>query len=412
MRIAVAAAVALAVVAGVVAVGLLRGSEDDDEVDATAPPAVTPGSWEALDGPPIEPRVHTTAVWTGEELLVIGGDAFLCPPDADCIGPEDPPFSDGAALDPETGEWRRIADAPVPVPPLTTSAVVDGDAYLLVAAYDDTARASTYDLLRYRRDLDRWDEVAAPPLQPSTGYGLVAAGDRLVAHVQTEEGGGTGDAVLDPETDRWEPLPPDPLSPASDRTMVWLEPHLYLFDKELVANPGSEAPSVARAARLDLARGEWERLPDSEILTSGPWVVEGERLINPTVGGADGGDVNPYGREYPYGGIFDGATRTWSALPPGPPDATSVGAVAPAGAVVHDILAFWTHGPDRVVLDTATMTWVALPGLVGPDEPDRSEERLVWGAGRHLVAVGGQRWSDGGVGVVLDDALLLDLDAP
>jgi hypothetical protein len=33
-------------------------------------------------------------------------------------------------------------------------------------------------------------------------------------------------------------------------------------------------------------------------------IVEG-RLINPTLGDADGGEVGNWGRTYPYGGIFD-----------------------------------------------------------------------------------------------------------
>ena len=91
--------------------------------------------------------------------------------------------------------------------------------------------------------------------------------------------------------------------------MAWSGQELLLFDHELVPNPGSEKPSITRAAALDLESGSWRRLPDSEILASGPWVIDDGRLINPMLGSADGGDSNGWGRSYPYGGILDPGKR-------------------------------------------------------------------------------------------------------
>lgn len=44
----------------------------------------------------------------------------------------------------------------------------------------------------------------------------------------------------------------------------------------------------------------------------GSWTWTGQRLVDPTLGGADGGQVNNYGRVIPYGGRLDPATGDWS----------------------------------------------------------------------------------------------------
>ena len=62
---------------------------------------------------PSRPARAAVAVWTGAEVLFLGGDTEPCPASASCVTPTVTPLADGAALDPSTGTWRRIADAPV-----------------------------------------------------------------------------------------------------------------------------------------------------------------------------------------------------------------------------------------------------------------------------------------------------------
>ena len=82
------------------------------DADGGAP--VATGAWEQLDDLPIPGRATAVTFWVDGELVVVGGDTFTCPAGADCVVPEDPTFADGAALDPSTGTWREIPDAPVP----------------------------------------------------------------------------------------------------------------------------------------------------------------------------------------------------------------------------------------------------------------------------------------------------------
>ena len=58
--------------------------------------------WRMLASAPLAPRYSAVALWTGKEVLVLGGTS-----------PSASQYGDGAALDPGTGKWSHIA-APVP----------------------------------------------------------------------------------------------------------------------------------------------------------------------------------------------------------------------------------------------------------------------------------------------------------
>ena len=259
--------------------------------------------WRAVPASPLSPRAGALGLWTGSEVLLIGGsDAAPCPPSASCLPPDVPPLADGAAFDPQTGTWRRIADSPVPFE-WAQAVVIRKTAYLWIPGSPGRPNADSA-FLTYHVRQDRWQELPLPANSDRFG-GIVQAGDGIVAYAGTDEQGEQPDLVFDPAMGAWSELQPDPLSPSFDRSMAWSGEELLLFDHELVPNPGSEKPSVTRAAALDLESGSWRRLPDSEILASGPWVTDDARLINPMLGSADGGDTNNWGRNYPYGGILD-----------------------------------------------------------------------------------------------------------
>jgi hypothetical protein len=373
------------------------GSSEPDVVDETAAGPVA--EWVELETPPLGPRSHVMGVWSGREVFYVGGDTGLCPPNAECAPPEDPLLADGAALDPSTGSWRAITASPVPFSSAST-AVVGDDIYFLVAGSLGW-RGAEPAFLRYSIGADAWEELAQPPGDPGW-YQLVATDGVVVAFSSSDEFGARPDLVFHPSNGAWEQLPADPLSPGFDRTMVWSRPHVYLFDHELVPNPGSEVPSLTRAARLDLNTGEWERLPDSQILGTGPWFVEDQIMVNPNLGSADGGEVGNWGRSYPFGGIFDTASTTWSQLPQAPQ------ADPPAGGFGYDISAGVLGSTDALIyategwlLDLESRSWIELPQLPGSDT---YTQRMVVTAGADAVVFGGESWGDG---LDLDDGQLL-----
>jgi hypothetical protein len=107
---AVAAGVAGVLVGASLVTGSLSGSDDDQAFEGSQ----ADSGWTRIADSPLSPRDGEVAVWTGTEMLVVGGsDQPPCPPLADCAGPTaDQRLSDGAAYNPQTDTWRSIADAP------------------------------------------------------------------------------------------------------------------------------------------------------------------------------------------------------------------------------------------------------------------------------------------------------------
>lgn len=331
------------------------------------PAAGRQGDWREVAGSPLSPRVAAVGVWTGREVLLIGGrNGSLCPPNVHCVT-DGTPLADGAALDPRTGRWRRIADAPVPVP-FGQAVVLGQTAYLLPTP----GPVDQDGLLAYRIDEDRWHWLPVP-FDTGAWYQLTTAGDRLIASLQSDEAGPGEDFSYHPETGDWTALPPDPLGDLHGRTMVWTGDELVLFGNRLAHDPAAPPPVVSAAAH-DPASGTWRELPDSEILASAPWVVADGSLVNPTM--HDGGGTHP------YGGKLDPATGQWSPLPERP-----AGAEFSAGAYTGSTAIY--HGVRDVVLDVAADRWVRLPAV--PDRVDSG--RTVLAAGTDLVAFGGVHWT-------------------
>lgn len=146
--------------------------------------------------------------------------------------------------------------------------------------------------------------------------------------------------------------------------------------------PGGEPadPALVRAALLPQGDERWRVLPDSDQLSGWRWSWTGRRLVEPTLGGADGGQTNGYGRTIPYGGRFEPATGTWSRLPGAPEQGTGGWPVeAPGGPVV---------AAEGWVYDDAGGTWTRLPRPAGaPVTPGQA----VW-VDDVLVVIGGTAW--------------------
>jgi hypothetical protein len=373
----------------------------------TAPAGSTPastGSWRLLPPGPLSPREQAIAVGVGGRVLVVGGsDTRPCPPAADCALPEEPPLNDGAVFDVRTGQWQRIGPAPVPMT-WADSAVVGSTVYLWSPGSPRTGERQAF--VSYNLDSGMWDALPVPPVADDRACcHITLAGDRIVAYSGTDEWGEVPDHIFDPSVRRWAKLPPDPLSPSFDRSMVSSGSDLVLLDHELVPQPGSDRPSLTRAAMLDLESGRWRRLPDSQMLGVGEFVAVGGRLVNPSLGWADGGQ-NEWGRRYPNGGILDPTTGRWSSLPEGPGgrDEWSAGVLASdAGHYVGD---------DGWLLDLDAGDWIDIPPRPAEHAAEADGEMVSGGvvasADRSLFVFGGVRWLGGKSleGELLTDAWL------
>lgn len=290
-----------------VAAALVLSSCGSAEVLSTGTSAAGSG-WSVVAPSPLSARHDGAVVWVGDRFLVVGGaDDPPCPPNASCAAPTGW-LIDGAAYDPVSDEWARIADAPTPV--LFPSTAVVGDVLYVLSELGLVNAPPAF--LAYDVSDDSWTTL---PLPPDGNRRLVAVGDVLFSVQGSDEHEPAVDSWFDPATATWHPLPDDPLGPSYDRALVEVDGRVVLTAKDLAPDPGGSAgPSLVRLAELDPAMATWTVLPTSEVIGSDP-VSVGGRLVFPDVGGADGGEVGNWGRVYPFGGIYDPATATWDALP-------------------------------------------------------------------------------------------------
>ena len=323
--------------------------------------------WERLPDPPLSPRALGALLWTGRELLALGGDtAPPCPPTAGCVGPSEPQ-RDGAAYDPVTNRWRPLAPAPRP---LVGPGVLDGGIVWFQTSEDAAP------LLAYDAAADSWTEHPAPPGPAAASFILGVSEGRPVALRKEQRDQALPDAVYDPGSRSWEALPPDPLRPSFDRAAVATPQGLLVTGAEAVDEPGV-LPAFVRASLLDVRRQTWERLPDSDQLVGAGIAVHGNRAIWPDLGGSDGGQTNGYGRLIPAGGVLDLVTRTWDRLPGAPAEGSGGWSAYALGGAVSAAAGYLYDDRDR--------SWTRLGR---PDGGPSTPGLAAW-AGPDLVVVGG-----------------------
>ena len=89
------------------------------------PTTTIPSESTEFDLGPLTPRTGHSVIWTGEEVIVWGGESF-----------DDPgtPFSDGAAFDPVDNTWRLTAESPLS-PRTSHAAAWTGAEMLIVGGF-------------------------------------------------------------------------------------------------------------------------------------------------------------------------------------------------------------------------------------------------------------------------------------
>ena len=340
------------------------------------------GTWTRLPDSPLSPREAPATAYVptddGDLAVFVGGyTGPPCPPNADCVIPEDTTASDGSAYNLDSGIWQPIADAPRPVAARSSTAVIDDTLYVLtnnhVLAWDATQ--------------DTWTELD-PPMDPQWAN-LVAdthAGQpRLVLAAGSDENGIHPDQVYDPADGTWSQLPANPLRPSFDRVLISTPSGLVLTAKPIGPDGGPEDPALVHAAVLPAGASTWRLVPSSgDQLGGWYWTWTGQRLVDPTPGGADGGQVNGFGRTIPYGGALDPSTGDWIPLKDTPRESTGGWAVEALGGRYNAVQGWVYDDGDG----EQGHSWTRLPKPDGaPTEPGPG----VW-VGDVLIVSGGADW--------------------
>lgn len=393
---------------GVIAV-LLTGRDDErSTVDAGGAgddggAATSAGGWTRLPDPPLSPRVGATAAWTGEEVIVVGGWEFLCPPGADCSGPTEAPFTDGAAFDPSSQTWRPIADAPAAFEG-EHPAVAAGSVFFLVEC--DVSSIGTEEapaeercpdtreptvLLRYDAEPDTWTQRPGPP--GDDPLQIEAVGDSIIAFAGSEEHGERREWRFDLESALWTAIPDDPRPLMYDRSIVAAPGgrSALLFGADAESGPTSEpSQEVNLAAALDLETMTWTELPPSPSRGYRAWGVDDVVVLEPHFGGS--------------GGLFDPASSTWSASPAGAGGSFDSDRVAGAFGQ-HDAVYVDASG---WVLDLERSEWLDVEPF---DDRSVFPQSSVTAVGRDLFVFGGERWTSSD-GELLGDAWMWTARSP
>ena len=328
--------------------------------------------WVQLGQSPLSPRNEAVGVWTGSEVLVLGGtETPMCPV---CDYAEAPPYlRDGAAYAPETDTWRPIADLPQEAAGYSTAiAIGDGEVFLLSQMSGQIA------LWQYSISRDAWSNVPSPQ-RVSSSARIAGHNGRLVLYAGSDEQGEVPDQFLDPEAGLWSDVPNDPFEASYDRQLLSVDGVLVLFAKPISAVIDSSQVPRVLAARLDEATSTWQILPDGDQL-SPPTFADGALAVSPYRGGADGGEVNNWGRLVPNGGMLDLSTQMWRHLPGETrKDQSGGGVVGRSGASFTGI--------QGDVLDLVSGEWFEIPDL--PSGLSDGYAHTVVAAGTDLFVFGG-----------------------
>lgn len=285
------------------------------EADPSPPAAVddVPEGWSALPPGPLSARHGPEVIWVAGELLVIGGQSTdPCPPGASCVLPDEPALTDGARWSWADG-WQTVTAMPTSFL-AATATVVDGIAYVLGEPWPGTNGPP---FVAYDPGRDAWQELPLPADDVTTGdYTLTAGDGHVVLFQRTHESGRLPDWRYDPTAEAWSELPEVPLGDHYDRD-VTLVGNTLVVTGIPVQDVGADGPATYEAAVWDADDG-WHVLPRSEVAGWSPdWFAVDGLLVNPAPGSVDGGQINPYDRAYPTGGILNVNSGTWARLPGG-----------------------------------------------------------------------------------------------
>lgn len=329
-----------------------------------APPAG--GSWRAIPEAPLAGRTENGAVWTGSEMIVWGGRATKGPEG----GHELFMAADGAAYDPEANSWRSLAPAPIgarglpimvwtgaevlvmgghdetfdiltdgaayapasdswrPVAPLPDAVAVGGSAAVwtgreLVVVAGDGTGAAAYDPAG-----DDWRDLPDPELPNDLwSIGLVWTDDQAILMGHPNAGHSVG-LAYDPATDAWRELPESPVRGLDGWPPVWIGGEMLVLSRSSSSgDPDGVPPDTTYAGLYDPSADSWRIAGiQSVFLGAGNAVWTGRLLISDSA-------------------AYDPASDAWSALPARPHEHR------PNPVWTGEEVLFWGGSPGGDLLD-------------------------------------------------------------
>lgn len=379
------------------------------------PAPVADGRWLPMAEAPIPPRSMPATAWTGEEVIVAGGEAA-----------DGTRLRDAAAYNPATNTWRRLPDAPAPIGPGSQTALTQ-DA-LVIGLHGNGVRvtpvrdASTINRLAAETtpmmldlDISRWQVLD----RPGDLLALAALDGEAVALAAKVPRTGSDDLQLyrlDPTTRSWSPilegLTPDGMDDVGQwATIAGPETLTFLPQRWLLANgrptPGgfvleSTTGPITRLPALPLGRPRRPEAKTFGIVESQVAGLSGGQIVAVALANDNTGGLTTVARRY------DPGTGAWAAVD-APPELTLdfdlLGSVpltwTPFGTILTGGIDRGMRFDDgrvsgssaRTLLAAGSKSWKTLPGPAL--DLNRVGHVSLW-TGRELVVWGGLRQSPGG----------------
>ncbi len=348
--------------------------------------------WQELAPPELCGRYDAAVAWTGNEMLVWGGESCA---GAECPSDQSPHLADGSAYSPASDAWRHLARSPLAGREPAASAWTDKE---LLVWGGTTGQALMADGAAYDPARDRWRPLAASPLAARTASASVWTGKELLVWGGSDLADG---AAYDPATNTWRPLAAGPLSGRSAAVAAWTGREMVVWGG--VNLTGKQ--ELSDGAAYDPATDRWRVIAASPLAgrytPATTWT--GRELL---VWGGNALGAFPFDD----GAAYDPAADRWRPLPAAPLAARSaagsvwtgkqmlvwggVGAPAPAGggSPVDQVLQLSTAMTplnDGAAYDPTTDSWrplepVTLLGRGFPLVVWDGHAMIVWGG---LVAV-------------------------
>ncbi|MEY2425160.1 MAG: hypothetical protein QOI61_732 [Actinomycetota bacterium] len=196
------------------------------------------GRWERFNAGPLATRGEPRAVWTGKEMIVVGGLAI------EQYGA----FADGAAYDPETKQWRRIARRPDPG--RIMGVAWTGTEIFALGRKEGTGIGEMGSAHLYNPTTDQWRAASAPP----RGFEAPDAWWTGKEVVVWQLGSG---ALYNPVADTWRDIPSADGAEAAGRAQ-WLDTAGVLAVQSAVT-PENGGPLRDALLLFDPVKNQWRK---------------------------------------------------------------------------------------------------------------------------------------------------------
>jgi hypothetical protein len=312
-----------------------------------------------------------SAVWTGTEVLVIGG-----------LDPNGQARAGAAAYDPSTGAWRTLAAPPDGSSRIHPVVAWTGSEMLVIGGgqYDGTRMNG--DGLAYNPATDTWRSTGLLPGFVTDRSPTVWTGSELLVWPVDQSGNPTANpAGFDVATGAWRQLPTPPIEPRQQAAAVWTGNEWLIWGGQ-----GKNA-ELADGAAFNPATNTWRVMAASPLAarrTRAVWTGS-EMLIS---AGASGGDPQTGNNVFALadGAAYDPIADSWRKI---------------SGGFAHPaFLSVWTGErmimfakAGAVIYDTTTDQWIDMCCSV--DEGGAGGGTPVW-TGNVVVLVGSFNPSIGG----------------